>query len=114
MSDPNKEYKPIRPYGNLCTLAIFRFVKRQQDRFHCFPLIWSERVLQVFQDMLGSEYSESESISLLHEPTGSVQEEAVRENSSDNGIPNLAQKRHGEDNPRRVREHRQIAICPPL
>ena len=49
--------------------------------------------------MSGSEYSESESVSLLNEPTGSVQEEAVRENSSYNGIPNLARKRHGEDNP---------------
>ena len=36
--------------------------------------------------MTGSEYSESESVSLLNEPTGSVQEEAVRENSSDNGF----------------------------
>ena len=49
--------------------------------------------------MSGSEYSESESVSLLNEPTGSVQEEAVRDNSSDNGIPNLARKRHGADNP---------------
>ena len=57
VSDPNKEYDPIRPYGNLSTSAIFRF----------------------------------------------VQEEAVRENSSDNGTPNLAQKlhssSHGGDNP---------------
>ena len=49
--------------------------------------------------MSGSEYSESESVSLLNEPTGSVQGEAVRENSSDNGIPSLARKRHGGDNP---------------
>ena len=49
--------------------------------------------------MSDSEYSESESVSLLNEPTDSVQEEAVRENSSDNGIPNLARKRHGKDNP---------------
>ena len=99
MSDPNREYEPIRPYGNLSTSAIFHFVKRQQDRFYRSPLIWSERVFQLFQDMSGSEYSESESVSLLNEPTGSVQEEAVRDNSSDNGIPNLARKRHGADNP---------------
>ena len=49
--------------------------------------------------MSGSEYSEPGSVSLLNEPTGSVQEEAVRENSSDNGRPNLARKRHGGDNP---------------
>ena len=49
--------------------------------------------------MSGSEYSEPESVSLLDEPTGSVHEEAVRENSSDNGTPNLARKRHGGDNP---------------
>ena len=42
---------------------------------------------------------QNESVSLLNEPMGSVQEEAVRENSSDNGIPNLARKRHGGDNP---------------
>ena len=80
MSDPNKEYKPIRPYGNLSTSAIFRYVKRQQDRFYRSPLIWTESVFQdfqVFQDMAGSEYSESESVSLLNEPMGSVQEEAV-------------------------------------
>ena len=93
------EYEPIRPYGNLSTSAIFRFVKRQQDRFYRSPLIWTERVFQVFQDMSGSEYSESESVSLLNEPTGSVQEEALRENSSDNGIPNLARNRNGGDNP---------------
>ena len=45
--------------------------------------------------MSGSEYSEPESVSPLNEPTGSVQEEAVRANSSDNGTPNLARKRHG-------------------
>ena len=99
MSDPNKEYEPIRPYGNLSTSAIFHFVKRQQDCFYCSPLIWTERVFQVFQNMSGSEYSEPGSVSLLNEPTGSVQEEAVRENSSDNGTPNLARKRHGGDNP---------------
>ena len=51
--------------------------------------------------MSGSEYSEPESVSLVNEPAGSVQEEAVRENSSDNGTPNLARKRrsssHGGD-----------------
>ena len=52
----------------------------------------------------GSEYSEPpESVSPLNEPTGSGQEEAVRENGSDNGTPNLARKRHGSsqggDNP---------------
>ena len=52
----------------------------------------------------GSEYSEPpESVSPLNEPTGSGQEEAVRENSSDNGTPNLARKWHGSshggDNP---------------
>ena len=99
MSDPNKEYEPIRPYGNLSTSAIFRFAKREQDCFYRSPLIWTERVFQVFQDMSGSEYSEPESVSLLDEPTGSVHEEAVRENSLDNGTPNLARKRHGEDNP---------------
>ena len=99
MSDPNKEYKPIRPYGNLSASAIFCFVKREQDCFYLSPLIWTERVFQVFQDMSGSEYSEPESVSLLDEPMGSVHEEAVHENSSDNGTPNLARKRHGEDNP---------------
>ena len=99
MSDSNKEYEPIRPYGNLNTSAISRFVKREQDCLYRLPLIWTERVFQVFQDMSGSQYSEPESVSLLDEPTGSVQEEAVRENSSDNGTPNLARKRHGEDNP---------------
>ena len=53
--------------------------------------------------MSGSEYSEPESVSPLNKPTGSVQEEAVREDSSDNGTPNLARKRHssphGGDNP---------------
>ena len=99
MSDPNKGYEPIRPYCNLSTSAIFRFVKREQDCFYRSPLIWTERVFQVFQDMSGSEYSEPKSVSLLDEPTGSVHEEAVRKNSPDNRTPNLARKRHGEDNP---------------
>ena len=72
-------------------------LKRQQDRVYRSSLIWTEGVFQVFQDMSVSEYSESESVSLLNEPTGSVQEKAVRENSSDNGIPNLARKRHGDN-----------------
>ena len=44
----------------------------------------------------GSEYSEPpDSVSPFSEPTGSVQEEPVRENSSDKRTPNLARERHG-------------------